>query len=85
MFQIQQQYLHTWWPLHYTNFRLLVKKSMVEFLSDELESRKGKCFLIKCGFKKLRLSQTTNCVLYLWCEEPLYPTGQERFVQNTVD
>lgn len=35
--QCQQQQQLTWWPLQHTHFRLLVKKIMAEFLSDELE------------------------------------------------
>lgn len=28
---------------------------------------------------------TPDCVLYLWCEKPLYPTGQERFIKDAAD
>lgn len=55
--------LLTWWPLHRTHFRLLVKKSMVEFLSDDLESVENKCFFTEHGHLlvcKFSLHQTVR-------------------------
>lgn len=42
---MEKPYLLTWWPLHHTHFRLLVKKIMAEFLSNDLESVENKSVL----------------------------------------
>lgn len=41
---MKNPYRLTWCPLHHIRFRLLVKKSMAEFLSNDLESVDNKCF-----------------------------------------
>lgn len=45
--------LHTCWPLHHTSFRLLVKDMMVEFLSNDLKTKKAFILITFYGFMSL--------------------------------
>lgn len=59
---------------------------MAEFLSNDLEPVENLCYLTEHSLDYVdSVCMKDNCVLYLWCEEPLYPTGQERFVQYAAD
>lgn len=42
--------LQTCWPLHHTSFRLLVKDMMVEFLSNDLETKRAFILIAFNGF-----------------------------------
>lgn len=45
--------LQTCWPLHHTSFRLLVKDMMVEFLSNDLKTKKALILITFNGFMSL--------------------------------
>lgn len=81
--------LLTWWHLCHTRFRLLVKKSMAKFLSNDLKWVRN--LMSKLVFAKNKTKPpppkelTISCRVYLWCEKLLNPAGEERFVQYAVD
>lgn len=74
----------TWWPLYHTHFRLLVKKGMVEFLSNDLQPVESDYFP-QATHRSFVQRQSVRAKTHLWREEPLYPTGQEGFVEDAAD
>lgn len=54
--------VHTWWPLHHTCFRLLVKDMVVEFLSNDLKFSKAFFFsfssFVSIDLYRRRISDT---------------------------
>lgn len=71
---------------HLTRLRLLVKDVMVEFLSNDLKTRKAFVLISLNGFICAEgATVTSGCLLYLRWEEPLYPAGKERFAKDAVD
>lgn len=61
---------HTWWPLHHTSFRLLVKDMVVEFLSNDLKISKA------CFRHLFEWIYTENAPVTLGC---VYTCGERNF------
>lgn len=72
----KKPYLLTWWPLHNTHFRLLVKKSMAEFLSNDLESDENRCFLTEHSPVYLCLYQRLCALPVVWGTSLSYRSGK---------
>lgn len=73
----------TWWPLCHTHFRLFVKKSMVEFLSNDLKAVEN--YYFPHGTHRSFVYRSVRAKTCLWREELLDPTGQKRFVEDAAD